>query len=149
MPARSHGLSRKIPEYRAWINMKSRCYNPATPGFDRYGGRGIAVCDRWRSSFADFFTDVGPRPSPNHSLDRWPNPDGDYEPNNVRWATREDQARNFADFNHMVTIDGRELTLVEAVEKTGLLYNTVLYRLKRGWPLDSALSLAPQKGVKP
>lgn len=149
MPAKTHGLSRKIPEYRAWINMKSRCFNPATPEFDRYGGRGITVCDKWANSFEAFFADVGARPSPKHSLDRWPDPDGDYEPNNVRWATQQQQCRNFATFNKIIVCDGREMTLAEAIERSPLKYNTVLYRIRRGWTIENALTLDPQKGVRP
>jgi hypothetical protein len=144
----THGLSRSTPEYRAWINMKSRCYNPGTPGFDRYGGRGITVCDEWRENFEVFFANVGHRPSPEHSLDRWPDPDGNYEPNNTRWATREEQSRNICT-NRIVEIAGISVTLAEAVETSGLLYNTVLYRLKRGWSLERALTREPHKGVRP
>lgn len=129
--------------------MKSRCFNPATPEFDRYGGRGITICDRWANSFENFFADVGVRPSPRHSLDRWPDPDGDYEPNNVRWATQQEQARNFASFNKMIVLDGKEMTLAEALDHSPLKYNTVLYRLRRGWTVENALMLDPQKGVRP
>lgn len=149
MPAKSHGLSRRIPEYRAWINMKSRCYNPETPGFDRYGGRGISVCDQWRDNFEAFYRDVGQRPTAQHSLDRWPNPDGNYAPDNVRWATRVEQTRNFADANRIVRVGGRDMTLAEAVDDAPVPYNTVLYRLKRGWTIDDAISREARKGFRP
>src|SRR5215204_588492 len=70
------------PEYRAWVNMRQRCLNPRSPQYDRYGGRGITVCERW-NSFVPFLADVGFRPSPVHSLDRIDN-DGNYEPGNIR-----------------------------------------------------------------
>lgn len=149
MPAKTHGLSRKIPEYRAWINMKSRCYNSTTTGFDRYGGRGIVVCDAWRESFEAFYQDVGSRPTSRHSLDRWPDPNGNYEPGNVRWATRAQQNRNFAEMNRKVFVAGREMTLAEAVDSSDLAYNTVLYRLKRGWTIERALVREPHKGLRP
>jgi hypothetical protein len=74
--------------------MKERCANPRHKDFGNYGGRGIVVCERWRDSFDDFCTDVGEKPTPKHSLDRYPNVNGNYEPSNVRWATAKEQAGN-------------------------------------------------------
>lgn len=86
---------RRSPEYTAWINIKERCLNAQRPDFPRYGGAGVAVCDRWRDSFESFLADMGPRPSARHSIDRINNSQG-YEPGNCRWATREEQSRNRA-----------------------------------------------------
>jgi hypothetical protein len=80
-------------EYRIWCAMKTRCHNPNFEKYEYYGGRGITVCDRWRDSFENFLTDMGPRPSAKHSIDRKDN-DGHYEPDNCRWATPVEQARN-------------------------------------------------------
>lgn len=80
-------------ERMAWSHMKDRCLNPKSQPFARYGGRGISVCSRWLESFANFYADMGPRPSDGHSLDRVNN-DGNYEPSNCRWATATQQARN-------------------------------------------------------
>lgn len=90
--ARSHGRT-ETAEYKTWVNMKTRCYNPHIRDWLLYGGRGIKVCDEWRESFTSFFKDMGSRPSPIHSIDRI-DPDGNYEPGNCRWATPTEQARN-------------------------------------------------------
>lgn len=74
--------------------MINRCERPTYRGWHRYGGRGITICERWRISFENFFADMGERPTPKHSLDRYPNNDGNYEPANCRWATKKQQSEN-------------------------------------------------------
>jgi len=88
-----HGLS-KTKEYAAWTNIRDRCYNKNNKHFYLYGGTGIKVCDRWINSFEDFLSDMGKAPTPNHSIDRYPNNSGNYEPLNCRWATTLEQNRN-------------------------------------------------------
>ena len=87
-----HGLS-QTPEHVIWCHVMERCTNPKSADWANYGGRGITICDRWRSSFTAFLADMGQRPSPTHSIDR-KNNDGNYEPGNCRWATLSEQHRN-------------------------------------------------------
>ena len=87
---KTHGMT-KTPEYKAWSDMMRRCRNPKSDNWKYYGGRGIEI--RF-ASFEEFFAAVGPRPTPKHSIDRWPNNDSHYEAGNVRWATRSQQQRN-------------------------------------------------------
>jgi hypothetical protein len=88
---------KRTPEYASWSSMKTRCNNPRAFAYDRYGGRGITICARWqgRNGFTNFLTDMGRRP-PGTTLDRHPNPDGNYTPTNCRWATPSTQCQNQA-----------------------------------------------------
>jgi hypothetical protein len=81
------------PEYRSWAHLKERCLNPNNKDWKDYGGRGISVCERWLGSFAGFIADMGPRPSPKHSIDRI-DVNGNYEPGNCRWADPVTQRNN-------------------------------------------------------
>jgi hypothetical protein len=92
----SHGHNRqgkRSPEYRTWASMNWRCATLTPRTYFYYGARGITVCDRWRDSFEAFLADVGPRPSLAHTIDRINN-EGNYEPGNVRWATKKEQSNN-------------------------------------------------------
>lgn len=91
-PVKHGGWKEHRAEYRCWQDIKQRCNNVNSPSFKNYGGRGIKVCERWLNDFAAFFEDMGPSPAET-SIDRIDN-DGNYEPSNCRWATRETQDRN-------------------------------------------------------
>ena len=87
------GKRSRTPEYIAWVGMKDRCSNQKSGNYKYYGGRGIKVCDRWVDSFENFYEDMGKRPQGQYSFDRKDN-DGDYEPSNCRWATKNEQMAN-------------------------------------------------------
>ncbi|MDB5606679.1 MAG: hypothetical protein JWP25_3579 [Bradyrhizobium sp.] len=128
-----HGHKRRgssMSEYRVWSQMIGRCHSAAHDSYKNYGGRGIGVCAAWRNDFTVFLRDVGARPSLQHTLDRYPDQNGNYEPGNVRWATKTEQARNKRS-NVIVIIDGARMTLAEAVELSGLPYSIVRNRLHR------------------
>lgn len=130
--------------YNSWKAMIARCCSPAHPKYRRYGGRGIVVCDRWMD-FLAFLEDMGERPSKEHSIDRYPNNDGGYEPGNCRWATRQQQARNSSTVT-LLTIRGVSKSIVEWSEEEGSVnYVCILGRLSRGWKPERAVFLPKQR----
>ncbi len=146
----SHGQAgpeNRTPEYRAWSDAKSRCYNPNVRNYSEYGGRGIKMCERWRVSFEAFFEDMGPRPSKHHSLDRWPDGDGDYKPGNCRWATAKQQGRNTRQ-NRLIRFRGRTFTLIEASEHFGIKRATIAKRIDDGWSTADALLTPIRKSAR-
>lgn len=140
-PLEHHGESTwadNTPEYAAWVRMVRRCENPRHRAYPFYGGRGISVCDRWRMSYRLFLEDMGRRPSPGHSLDRV-DVDRNYEPGNVRWATKVEQMRNMRS-NRWVTVRGERMTLAEAIERHSVVSRkAVEARLKSGWDEERAI----------
>lgn len=135
---RSHGMEGS-PEYRSWSQAKCRCCNPRNHAYASYGGRGIKMCERWRNSFEDFLADMGPRPSLDYSLDRYPNNDGDYEPGNCRWATRSQQQTNRRN-TRFITRDGVTLPLAEWARRVGLSASVIHARISHGWTAERALA---------
>jgi hypothetical protein len=124
------------PSYRSWYSMIDRCTNPSKKGWENYGGRGIAVCERWRK-FANFLSDMGDRPN-GLSLDRIDN-DKNYEPGNCRWATRGEQARNRRS-NRLLTYKGETHVMKDWATILGIKYITLRYRLfVLGWTVEKAL----------
>ena len=133
----THGLS-SATEYHSWQAMLKRSGNPNDPAYDRYGGRGITVCDRWRNSFEAFYEDMGDKPSPRHSVERREN-SGNYEPGNCYWATPEQQNRNRRN-NLLLTHDGRTQCAAAWAEELKMRASTLYGRLKNGWSVERALT---------
>lgn len=121
-PYSRHGHAKlKTPEYRSWTAMKDRCLCITNRAYPRYGGAGVKICDRWKYSFDNFLSDMGPRPSLGHTLDRYPNQKGNYEPGNCRWANWNQQARNRKN-TILVNYKGETTPLIDICEKIGLDY---------------------------
>lgn len=150
---RTHGESagsagRRTAEYVAWTNMIQRCENPGVRHFERYGGRGVRVAAEWRGEegYQRFLEHVGRRPTRDHSLDRYPNSNGDYAPGNVRWATETEQQRNRCT-NRNITANGETKCLEEWAETTGINRETIAQRLGSGMSPEEALRkpVGPQR----
>jgi hypothetical protein len=141
---RKHGQHNKSI-YIVWAAMKQRCLNPKDCNFHKYGARGIKVCDRWLA-FENFFADMGERPSNEHSLDRIDN-NGHYEPDNVRWATREEQQRNKRD-NHQITINGQTKCITAWAEHLGIRRSLIFGRISSGW-CETCAVIRPMYDVCP
>lgn len=129
----------RTPEYLAWDAMLQRCYNPEHPAYKQYGERGVTVHEAWRNSFLAFLRDVGRRPSPRHVLERWPDPEGHYEPGNVRWATHAERAGRTSLLP--VTIDGVTRTIAEWARCLGVPYRRIWRRIKDGMRPEDAVRL--------
>jgi len=143
---RTHGMS-KTYTYKIWQGIIKRCKNSNASNFDYYGGRGITVCDRWLESFANFFEDMGECPK-GMSIDRIDS-SGNYEPENCRWATLEQQASNTRR-SRLIEFDGKTLTLSQWSRETELGITTLFYRFERGWSIEKALTLpARVKATEP
>lgn len=117
------------PTYFAWRNMRSRCYNKNDISFGNYGGRGITVCERWREDYDAFVEDMGLRPD-GFTLER-EDSNGNYEPQNCRWATYHDQMNNRPGFNRVIEFAGREQTLAQWAAEFGITPEGLSDRLRR------------------
>lgn len=137
----THGLS-SSPEYRIWWSMLKRCTLPSDSAFHKYGALGISVCERWQT-FENFFSDMGSRPTGDHSIDRIDGT-GDYTPNNCRWATRHQQQNNIKN-NRRLTVNGVTMTVSEWDRKTGYRRGVIASRLRLGWTADQAILTTPRR----
>ena len=123
--------------YYTWQAMRRRCNNPNDKRYDRYGGRGIKVCDRW-DSFESFRLDMGEPPTGEHTIERIDYNKG-YSPSNCRWATVKEQANNKSN-NRQITAFGRTMNLAQWAEDTGIKREAIAARLRRGWSSEDAVS---------
>lgn len=143
----THGnrrVKKTSPAYMSWSSMHSRCSNVKDPYYDKYGGRGIAVCERWKK-FEIFLSDMGARP-PGHTLDRIDVNKG-YSPENCRWATPKTQSRNKRN-NHLIDTPSGRVCITQASEIYGIKVQTLRRRLNQGWSIERALLTKPwQKPV--
>jgi len=129
-------------EYRTWHGIKDRCSRPKNRNYHRYGGRGITMCDKWKNSFENFLADMGERPSDQHSIERKDN-DGNYEPDNCIWATREDQDNNRSDCV-FIEFDGLRMTLSQWGRHLNISRGTINARRRNGWTDEQII-----KGISP
>ena len=125
------------PEYRCWMAMRSRCSNPKTQFFYRYGGRGIRVDPRW-DDYAQFLRDMGPKPSRHHTIERR-DVDGPYSPENCCWIHRREQAKNTSR-TRLITAHGETRTMSEWSRLNGLSPATIHRRLASGWSPERAVA---------
>lgn len=126
------------PLFETWRAMRKRCYYEKHPEYNNYGGRGIKICDRWlgKDGFDNFLKDVGPRPEgrypsgrPLYTLDRI-DVNGDYCPSNCRWTTQKEQCNNTR-FNHVITYNGKTMTVTQWAEKLGIKTTTLFGRIRK------------------
>lgn len=140
----THGMSRTKEHarvYGIWVGMRSRCRNPKLRAYKYYGAKGVQVCPQWDcdGGFEQFIKDMGHPPSESHSMDRIDS-DGDYCPENCRWATVVEQARNKSKFPRY-EYAGEMLTLSELADRSALSKYTIADRLKRGWDVKQAVEV--------
>lgn len=136
----THGRAKRkatLPEYEVWVQMKGKCFRQTHEAYKNYGARGITVCEEWRNNFQAFYDHVGPRASPKHTIERINN-NGNYEPGNVKWATRHEQNRNQRS-NVYLTVDGVTKCVADWEASSGTKRTTIYTRVKAGWDDRSAV----------
>ncbi len=140
----THGLSKaNLPEYRIWKAMRTRCNNPNFWAYKYYGGRGIKICPRW-DSFVNFYSDMGSRTSPLHSIHRVDNDKG-YCKSNCVWATMQEHT-DAKGITLFVEAFGQKKTLRQWAEVLNISPTAIRDRLRRGWPAEEAVSVLPYQG---
>lgn len=143
----SHGMA-ESKEFNAWMHAKSRCSNPNNIGFKHYGGRGIAVCEKWAKDFSAFFADMGPCP-PGMSIERV-DVNGNYEPGNCKWATQAEQTLNTRR-TRWIECNGQRKPLAVWAREIGATQQNLRSRLKNGYSLKEIVEngmnfIKPRRG---
>jgi hypothetical protein len=147
-----HGLSH-TPEYQAWYQMVRRCNDPRDKRFYDYGGRGVTVCSRWDPSkggcFENFYTDMGPRPTPAHQLDKEAIDIGAivYGPESTRWSLPKDNC-NRRRTSRFLQFNGEILTVSQWARRIGLTAGGISYRLRSGWSIEKALTVSTRDQLR-
>lgn len=137
-PNRFNGsVSNPTITYNSWKAMINRCDRVTHCKYSRYGGRGITYHPSWKL-FDNFIRDMGNRPGREYTLDRYPDPDGNYAPDNCRWATKLEQMRN-RECNHYVTLDGETKCMTDWASFYGIKLTTIYDRVARGWTVQRAI----------
>lgn len=152
---RTHGYASRTgaaPEYTAYMAMKTRCLNPNSTRFDYWGGRGVKICQRWLDSFENFLEDMGPKPSPFHTLDRLDS-SKDYEPGNCQWLEKDNHARKSLKDQHerqrrYIVYNGERRTTKDWAERQGLTISTLDQRVRAGWDVHRMLTTPRQERKK-
>lgn len=134
--SKTHGQTRSLT-YRAWESMLRRCNNLKDKSYERYGARGIKVCERW-VKFENFLADMGELPAHGYTIDRKDN-SGNYEPRNCRWATKKEQANNTRG-NRLITFNGKTQPLAMWCDELHFTYACLHSRLTRGWSVNRTLT---------
>lgn len=138
---RRHGhilAHKQSPEYQSWASAIQRCTNPKNAYYHIYGGKGVTFHEPWLRSSDLYLKYMGKKPGVGYSLDRFPDPNGNYEPGNVRWATRREQARNRTS-NRNLNMGGHTKTISEWASIMHITANLISTRLKRGWSTADAI----------
>ncbi len=136
---KKHGMT-GTREHQTWCHIIQRCFDKKIPQYKNYGGRCIKVCDRWlgKNGFENFYKDMGDRPSPNHSIDRIDN-DGDYAPENCRWATMKEQQNN-RNNNIFVSMNGVKISMNDLADFFNVDYETIRRRIiSNNWDIKRAI----------
>jgi len=137
---RDANAKRRNPLYWRWGDMIQRCENPNNPSWKNYGHRGIAVCDRWRGSFAAFIADMGSPPTTKHTIERINN-DGGYSQDNCKWALRREQSRNQRR-TILIEIDGKTMSAKDWASTTGISYQRITRAFRKNGILAAKAVIA-------